>query len=122
MMKKEEHKKRKISTKEIVLSLPFAAAFIWFVGLVIDTNSAQQNLQLSPGRFNALVTVLFIFILIYGALLFYIFWSLRKEEGIEKEMQAKVRRIKASSEAITKRSKRKVSVRKPVKGRKAKKR
>ncbi|HLC65833.1 MAG TPA: hypothetical protein VJI46_06960 [Candidatus Nanoarchaeia archaeon] len=97
--------KKKITTREIVLSLPFFAAFIWFVSLIANTNTAQQNLALSPGRFNALVTVLFLFILIYGALLFYIFRALRKEEGIEKEMEARMGKIKAKSESMAKRHK-----------------
>src|SRR3989338_4150062 len=94
--------KKKITTREIVLSLPFFAAFIWFVSLIASTNTAQQNLQLSPGRFNALVTVLFLFILIYGALLFYIFRALRKEETVEKTMAARVSRMKSRSAAISK--------------------
>ncbi|MBI4440501.1 hypothetical protein HY638_06005 [Candidatus Woesearchaeota archaeon] len=94
-------KKGKITPKEVVLSLPFFAAFIWFVSLIASTNTAQQNLQLSPGRFNALVTVLFLFILIYGALLFYIFRALRKEETVEKTMAARVSRMKTRSRAVS---------------------
>lgn len=96
--------RHKITTKEMVLSVPFFAAFLWFVVLIMDTGSAQQNLQLSPGRFDALVTVLFVFIILYGALLFYIFRALRKEETIEHGYEAKVTKMNKRSEEVMHRS------------------
>ena len=63
---------------KIILVAPFFMVFVWFTSLVM-TKGTTSAAQLSPNKVDVLVTVLFAFILCYGAFLFYELRKMRKE-------------------------------------------
>ena len=63
---------------KMILVAPFFMVFIWFTSLVM-TKGTTSAAQLSPSKMDILVTVLFAFILCYGAFLFYELRKMRKE-------------------------------------------
>ncbi|MBS3098368.1 hypothetical protein J4209_06260 [Candidatus Woesearchaeota archaeon] len=63
-----------------VLLAPFFLLFLWFGSLVITRKNVTSGVELSPGRLNTLVTFLFIFIIIYGAFLFFELRKIRKSK------------------------------------------
>lgn len=68
----------KMALAKTILVAPFFMVFIWFASLIMSKGTTSAA-QLSPYKADTLVTVLFAFILCYGAFLFYELRKMRKE-------------------------------------------
>ena len=72
----------------IILLLPLILSFAWFFGLVANVANISANSPLSPSKLNLLITVLFAFILCYGAFLFFEIY--RQKKSLKTHKKAKV--------------------------------
>ena len=87
----EKHVQQTKITKSVLLSIPLVGAFVWFTSLVINVTNTRSGIALSPTRVNSLVNLLFLFIIIYGAFLFIMFYKMYRVEQI---LPAKKKKIK----------------------------
>ena len=78
----EKHIEQTKLTKSVLLSIPLVGAFVWFTSLVVNVTNTSSGIALSPTKVNSLVNMLFLFIIVYGAFLFIMFYKMYKVEKI----------------------------------------
>ena len=76
----EHHVHQTKITKSVLLSIPLLGAFVWFSSLVVNVTNTGAGVALAPTKVNALVNLLFLFIIVYGIFLFIMFYKMYKVE------------------------------------------
>ncbi|MBR9700120.1 hypothetical protein GOV09_06700 [Candidatus Woesearchaeota archaeon] len=65
--------KLKNTSEKVTLMAPLFLAFVWMGVLILDLQSANPDIRLSPGSISGMVTALFTFIIGYALVLVYLF-------------------------------------------------
>lgn len=78
--------------EKAILFTPLFLAFAWFAFTATGAIGIDKNLALGPSRIDALVNLLFSFIVIYSIVLVFVFLKMKKEAKVAPKKKSKKRK------------------------------